>query len=336
VHGIVIGRPVPDLDQPGAVDVRLLAQACYNTSMVTDDVARIRRYARDERQAAMLYRRLADTADRDDAVVLRALADGEDAHALHWEQVLHQLGAARPSAVTRLRLRSRVALALGRRFGLIGAMPILERHEGREIDEYASDPFVPAGMVADEHDHTAMVRSLVPSWRQEVAGTLRAGVFGISDGVVSNLALVIGVYGAGAGSGAILLAGIAGLVAGAASMAVGEYVSVASQREVLLAGAPDGHDHHAEPMRAAVASLLTFAFGAAVPLVPFAIGGGVAAALVALVTTGVLLYAVGASLSLLTMRSTVRSGLRQLGLGWAAAGLTYVVGRLLDAGGVIG
>ncbi|HUG85051.1 MAG TPA: VIT1/CCC1 transporter family protein [Euzebya sp.] len=303
--------------------------------MVTEDeVARIRRYVRYERQAALLYRRLAETVEPDEAAVLTRLAEGEDAHARYWERVLSHLGADGPDGDTGLGMRGRLALALGRRFGLVGAMPVLERHEGREIVEYTAEPHAPASMVEEERDHTEMVRSLVPSWRNEVAGTLRAGVFGISDGVVSNLALVIGVFGAGVGDSGVVTAGTAGLVAGAASMAVGEYVSVASQREVLLAGSEDGHDPHANPMQAAVASLLTFAFGAFIPLLPFLLLSGTSAAIVALVATGVLLYGVGAALSLLTMRSPIRSGLRQLGLGWGAAALTYAVGLMLGAGGV--
>ncbi|CAN5451485.1 hypothetical protein BH23ACT9_BH23ACT9_20670 [soil metagenome] len=304
--------------------------------MVTDEIDRIRRYVRDERDAALLYRRLAETVDADEAAVLRRLAEGEEAHARHWERVLTQLGADEPDGGGRLRVRGLLALALGRRFGLIGAMPVLERHEGREIEEYAGEPHASPTMIAEEQDHSEMVRGLMPTWRSEVAGTLRAGIFGISDGVVSNLALVIGVLGAGLGDGAVVTAGIAGLVAGALSMAVGEWISVASQREVLLAGSDEDHDPHANPMRAAVASFLTFAFGAIVPLVPFLIGNGTAAAIAALLSTGVLLYGVGASLSLLTMRSPVRSGVRQLALGWGAAGLTYLVGLLLEAGGVVG
>src|SRR5512140_2321347 len=70
-------------------------------------------------------------------------------------------------------------------------------------------------------------------WHRGGAGTLRAVVFGASDGLVSNLSLVMGIAGATADTKFILLSGIAGLLAGAASMAAGEYISVQSQREVL-------------------------------------------------------------------------------------------------------
>lgn len=296
--------------------------------MAQEELDRIRRYVKDEREAALLYRRLADTVEGEDRRILLELSDGELAHARHWEQVLHQLGADRPADQIRLGPRGRLALSLGRRFGLVGAMPVLEHHEGREILDYTDDPHAPETMVEEERGHTEMVRSLAPLWRSQVAGTLRAGVFGISDGIVSNLALVIGVFGAGASPAAVVTAGIAGLVAGALSMAVGEYVSVVSQREVLQAGVGED-DQHADPWRAAIASFVTFSFGAFVPLLPFLVIEGTEAAAVALAATGLLLYAVGAALSLLTLRSTVRSGLRQLGLGWGAAAATYVVGAAI-------
>jgi VIT1/CCC1 family predicted Fe2+/Mn2+ transporter len=63
------------------------------------------------------------------------------------------------------------------------------------------------------------------------AGNLRAAVFGVNDGLISNMSLLLGVVGAGVDHGAILVAGVSGLLAGACSMAAGEYISVRSQRE---------------------------------------------------------------------------------------------------------
>ncbi len=299
--------------------------------MPHDDVERIRGYVSDEREAALLYRRLADSVEGTERRTLLDLAEGEERHAQHWERVLDQLGHDGPAQAVRLRVGSRIAVSMAQRFGLVGAMPVLERHEGREILDYTNDPDAPDSMVEEERGHTEMVRSLAPSWRSEVAGTLRAGVFGISDGIVSNLALVIGVFGAGALPSTVVTAGVAGLVAGAMSMAVGEYVSVASQREVLQAGV-DEDDENADPWRAAIASFVMFSFGAFVPLLPFLVADGTTAVVSAFVATGALLYAVGAALSLLTMRSAVRTGLRQLALGWGAAALTYVVGALVGSG----
>ena len=94
---------------------------------------------------------------------------------------------------------------------------------------------------------------------------LRAGVLGANDGIVSIAALVVGVAGASPGSSAILMAGIAGLVAGALSMAAGEYVSVSSQRDAeRVARLPD--DELVHPWHAAFASLGAFLLGGLVPL----------------------------------------------------------------------
>lgn len=296
---------------------------------MSDDIDRAKGFLAQEREAALLYRRLAETVDGEERETLLRLARGEDDHAAHWESVLERLGSTGHDDGATLGWGARLTLALGRRFGLVGALPMLERHEGREIADYTDHPEATEEMVQDERDHTEMVRSLAPTWRDELAGNLRAGVFGVSDGVVSNLALVIGVFGAGAETSAVATAGIAGLVAGALSMAVGEYVSVASQQEVLTVGGTDTGQGAAR--QAAITSFLTFGFGAMVPLLPFLVGGGTAAALSALAATGVLLYGVGAALSLLTLRSAVRSGLRQLGLGWGAALATYVIGLALGA-----
>ena len=80
-----------------------------------------------------------------------------------------------------------------------------------------------------------------------MSGTFRAAVFGANDGLVSNLALVLGVIGGGAGTGTVLLTGLAGLLAGALSMGAGEFISVRSQRELLAASAPDTHAHEVAP-----------------------------------------------------------------------------------------
>lgn len=300
-----------------------------------EEIRRLREYLHHERRAAATYRGLAEHAEGEQRAILLELADGEERHAAHWERVLERLGAD-PGDERPLPLKNRLLLALGRRAGLLPVVPLLERHEGREIDGYADERHAPDSMVEEEREHARLVESLAPAWRSRTAGTLRAGVFGVSDGIVSNLALVIGVVGAGAAARTVVTAGWAGLVAGALSMAVGEYVSVASQREVLLGGnsGSERDDQSANPMRAALASFFTFAFGAFVPLLPFLVGSGLAAALVALALTGVLLYGVGAGLSLLTLRPAWRSGLRQLALGWGAAGVTYLVGTLMGNGAV--
>lgn len=295
------------------------------------EVARLRRYVQQELAAAALYRAVASQTEGRAQRALLRLAEGEEHHAREWAGVLARLGTDVDVAPRPPGLRARALARLARWVGLPGVMPLLERHEGAEIERYVGDPHTPAGLVDEERDHARVLSSLAPSWRTRVAGTLRAGVFGVSDGLVSNLALVMGVVGSGASRSAVVIAGAAGLIAGALSMAVGEYVSVASQRELLGGGvvADESADAVGSPWSAGAASLLAFASGAALPLAPFLLGSGAAAAVTAVVLGGVALFALGAAVSLLTLRPLWRSGGRQLGLGLAAALATYLVGRVL-------
>jgi VIT1/CCC1 family predicted Fe2+/Mn2+ transporter len=93
-------------------------------------------------------------------------------------------------------------------------------------------------MGADEKIHEEVVRALATRGRNRLSGTFRAAVFGANDGLVSNLALVLGISGSGVSNQIVLLTGMAGLLAGALSMGAGEYVSVRSQRELLEASTP--------------------------------------------------------------------------------------------------
>jgi VIT1/CCC1 family predicted Fe2+/Mn2+ transporter/rubrerythrin len=217
------------------------------------------------------------------------------------------------------------------------------------------------------------------------SGTLRAVIFGVSDGLVSNLSLVMGVAGATAENPRfILLAGLAGLLAGAFSMAAGEYISMQSQRELFerqialeraeMEAMPEeeeaelaavyrskGFTHEeattiahrifgdretaldtlvreelgldpdelGSPWGAAAGSFISFAVGALVPVIPYFFGGGLVVAAASLAISLVALFAVGAAVSLLTGRGLVYSGLRQLGIGLAAAIVTYLVGRVI-------
>ena len=88
-------------------------------------------------------------------------------------------------------------------------------------------------MAADERIHGEVLRGLAARGRVRLSGTFRAAVFGANDGLVSNLALVLGIGATGVDVRTILFTGLAGLLAGALSMGAGEYVSVRSQRELL-------------------------------------------------------------------------------------------------------
>jgi len=217
-------------------------------------------------------------------------------------------------------------------------------------------------------------------------GWLRPAVFGAMDGLVSNFALIAGMVGGTGGdqSGDVILAGLAGLAAGAFSMAAGEYTSVASQaeyteaeieterqeislhptaeraelvemyvdrgidRELAEAIATQVHrdpetavavhareefgadpDHLPNPLLAAGSSFVSFALGALLPLLPFLFG---AETLVPSMTISLLaLFGCGALVSRLTVRSWWYGGLRQLILGGAAAGLTFLIGNLVGS-----
>ncbi|MET9856141.1 VIT1/CCC1 transporter family protein [Streptomyces sp. NPDC006450] len=218
-------------------------------------------------------------------------------------------------------------------------------------------------------------------------GWLRPAVFGAMDGLVSNLALMTGVAGGAVAPHVIVVTGLAGLAAGAFSMAAGEYTSVASQRELVLAeldierqqllGHPiDEMEELAElyvsrgvepalarevamqlsrdpeqaleihareelgidpddlpsPMVAAVSSFGSFSLGALIPLLPYLLGAVTLWPAVLLALLG--LFACGAVVSRVTARSWWYSGLRQLVLGGAAAGVTYILGTWI--GGAIG
>lgn len=201
---------------------------------VTDaDRAKWRRYLADERAEAAVYRELAARKDGEEREILLALAAAEGRHEAHWLALLDGDDAGVPRAD----LRTRTLGALARRFGSIFVLALAQRAEARS--PYATDPHATAAMAADERIHGEVVRGLAARGRRRLAGTFRAAVFGANDGLVSNLALVLGIGATGVPAPVVLFTGIAGLLAGALSMGAGEFVSVRSQRELLEASAPD-------------------------------------------------------------------------------------------------
>jgi VIT1/CCC1 family predicted Fe2+/Mn2+ transporter len=226
-----------------------------------------------ERDAIHLYDGLAARErDPDRAAVMRSIAEDERRHAALWERRLLEAGATVPGPRGPA-ARTRFILLVARLLGTRAVADLVRTLEGNDERRYARGAPPAAGghvdmlaaMAADERRHGEMWRLLraeataggagaatevdaarrgrvaasvaeitkVETWHRGGAGTLRAIVFGASDGLVSNLSLVMGVAGATAQSSFILLSGIAGLLAGAFSMAAGEYISVRSQVEVL-------------------------------------------------------------------------------------------------------
>lgn len=193
---------------------------------------RYRRYLAAERDSAAVYRAMAERTDGEPRDILLGLAEAEERHAGHWADLLEDLGEERPAVDGRPGRRASVLTFLARRLGLKAVVPLLERGEAAEIQRYEDDPAAPESMIVDERVHARVVSSLFPTWRTRTSGSLRAATFGVNDGLVSNVSLVMGVAGAQSTDGAILLAGLAGLIGGGLSMGIGEWISVTSQREL--------------------------------------------------------------------------------------------------------
>ncbi|NJP44800.1 VIT1/CCC1 transporter family protein [Actinacidiphila epipremni] len=237
------------------------------------------------------------------------------------------------------------------------------------VESAAAGPYRPTHVPHHEH-------------RDVSGGWLRPAVFGAMDGLVSNLALMTGVAGGDAGTRTLVVTGLAGLAAGAFSMAAGEYTSVASQRELVeaeldverieLRRNPEDElrelaalyesrgvepalayevarqmsqdpeqalEIHAReelgidpgdlpsPLVAAASSFVSFALGALLPVLPYLLGADVLWPAVLLALAG--LFGCGAAVARVTARSWWFSGLRQLVLGAAAGGVTFVIGALI-------
>ena len=198
-----------------------------------EQVRRWRRYLADEIAEGEVYRQLAARRSGAERQILLGLADAERRHEMHWRRLL---GDERSRNLPRPSLHRMLLRWLARVFGSVFVLALAQRAESDS--PYAKDSDVPEGMVADEAIHEEVVRGLAARGREQLAGNFRAAVFGMNDGLVSNLALVMGIGATGVAPSVVLFTGIAGLLAGALSMAAGEYVSVRSQRELLEASSP--------------------------------------------------------------------------------------------------
>jgi VIT1/CCC1 family predicted Fe2+/Mn2+ transporter len=182
----------------------------------------------EEMRSAYLYRVLAQ-AERDPvkSALFQKLAEAAEAQARIWAQQARE--AATPVADEfHPSLRVRLVARLLRWFGPRALRPVLAAAKVRGLSVYSAGYGAAAG-----HPMPASVQDFGQRHRGvNSGGTLRAAVFGVNDGLVSNTSLIMGVAGATADAGIILLTGIAGLLAGALSMAAGEYVSMRSQREM--------------------------------------------------------------------------------------------------------
>lgn len=196
------------------------------------DIRRWQKYLANERAEAAIYRDLAGRRSGEERSILLALAAAEARHEEHWLALLGE--HAHPHR--RSDLRTRILGFLAKKFGSVFVLALAQRAESRS--PYAADGDATPAMAADEKMHEEVIRGLAEQGRKRLSGTFRAAVFGANDGLVSNLALVIGVSASGVPTPVVLITGLAGLLAGALSMGAGEYVSVRSQRELLEASLP--------------------------------------------------------------------------------------------------
>jgi VIT1/CCC1 family predicted Fe2+/Mn2+ transporter len=211
------------------------------TTATPAELKRWRQYLADERAEAQVYRELAQRRTGSEREILGALAEAEGRHESHWLELLgDDVGKPR-----RADIRTRLLGVLARRFGSVFVLALMQRAEARS--PYETDADATPAMAADERIHGEVVRGLAARGRSRLSGTFRAAVFGANDGLVSNLALVLGMSATGVSHTVVLASGVAGLLAGALSMGAGEFVSVRSQRELLAASAPDPDAHTAVP-----------------------------------------------------------------------------------------
>ena len=213
-------------------------------AVAASDIARYRKNYLTEMEGITLYRALAAAEnDRKRAEIFEKMALAEERHAQRWLRLIQSAGAALP--VYRRSVRVRLLGFVARHFGTRKVLPIVSALEARDEAGYLMQPEA-TGLPAQERAHSRALREMsevVPgadsivgreAWhRVSRAGSLRAAVFGVNDGLVSNFSLVMGFAGADAKPEYILLAGIAGLLAGSFSMAAGEYVSMRAQRELF-------------------------------------------------------------------------------------------------------
>lgn len=350
------------------------------TAPSAKDVKRWRQYLADERAEAAVYRDLAGRRTGEEREILLALADAEGRHEQHWRNLLGE----RVGMPLKGDIRTRILGVLARRFGSVFVLALAQRAETRS--PYATEADATDAMTADEQIHAEVIRALAARGRNRLSGTFRAAVFGANDGLVSNLALVLGISGSGVSNHIVLVTGLAGLLAGALSMGAGEYVSVRSQRELLEASSPDDaareavqhldvdanelalvyrargmtheeagakasevlrllptddemapeideHESIGTGLGAAGASFCFFASGAVIPVLPYLFGlEGYVALAVAAILVGIALICTGLVVGLLSGGPPVKRALRQLAIGYGAAGATYLLGLAFGGG----
>ena len=206
-----------------------------------DERERFLGYLQNELESVTLYNSMAEIEkDSERARLFHNLAQAETRHVRVWAK---KLGIEDPiSQISGRTVRVKLLSFIARVFGTRSVMPLILRAEAADIDTLREDPDASA-IMREEQEHfsalgklagTAGYAQIVSLERRHYSGTanIRAGVLGFNDGLVSNLGLVMGVAGATTEASFIVLAGVSGLLAGAFSMASGEYISVRAQRDI--------------------------------------------------------------------------------------------------------
>ena len=179
----------------------------------------------EEKRSAYLYRAVAAAeAGTPRQALFSELAQEADRQAAIWAATARKAGGAAPETYAP-DMRARLVAALVARLGVRPLRSVLSAMKVRGMSLYAHAShghITPQSVDQLEHRHRGVGGG----------GNLRAAVFGVNDGLISNASLIMGIAGATAEGQIIVLTGVAGLIAGAFSMAAGEYVSVRSQREM--------------------------------------------------------------------------------------------------------
>jgi VIT1/CCC1 family predicted Fe2+/Mn2+ transporter len=365
------------------------------------DLKKLKEQLQIEVDTAFLYDSIAAIqGDENLTKVLQSLATIEKGHAKHMLDKI--LGVEKNYAMPLPSSKAKFQLKLGKLFGyssIISSLASIEKQYAVNlIKNKIEKGEKPTGF---EHNHLDIIEAVNKNSALNVSGgllskfesrhkavggnALRAAVLGSNDGLVSNMSLVMGVAGAAVSNNSILLTGIAGLLAGAISMALGEWLSVQSSRElnqrqieleteeleaspeeekkelVLLYQAKGMNAQEAQKLadkafensktaidaiiteelgidkeelggsawEAAIASFILFSIGAIIPLYPFIILDGRNAILLSVGSSVVGLFGIGAAITLLTGKSILFSGSRQVAFGLVAAAITYGIGSLI-------
>jgi VIT1/CCC1 family predicted Fe2+/Mn2+ transporter len=365
------------------------------------DLNKLKKQLQVEVDTAFLYESIA-SIQTDDSLkrVLQSLADIEKGHAKHMLEKVMTLESNYQMPVASS--KAKFQLKVGKLFGysaIISSLASIEKQFA--VNTIKNKIELGEKLTGFEHNHLNIIEAVNNNEALNVSGgllskfesrhksvggnALRAAVLGSNDGLVSNMSLVMGVAGAAVSNDTILLTGTAGLLAGAISMALGEWLSVQSSRElnqrqieleteeleaspeeekkelVLLYQAKgmsaadaqkladkafespetaidaiiseelgiDKEELGGSAWEAAIASFVLFSIGAIIPLYPFIFLDGNNAILLSIGSSIIGLFGIGAAITLLTGKSVLFSGFRQVAFGLAAAAVTYGIGSLI-------